>query len=614
LSFFCVNYTIAQYNTEGELKQYYFDKNPDEKFQIDTGLLNFEEYNFEKQELWEYYNLGRIGTAHQSLSFNWNRRKGFKDGNVFFENYMYDISRIKRYKTTKFPYSELSYLMGSAVEQIARIVHAQNIKNRFEFALDVQGVSSNGTYRESNRTRNIALSFYGKYASKNNRYHLGVDFTYSTIKVSENGGILEDVLTDRKESKQFYTSNISNAITEQSTLSFLIHNSYDFGFNKTREIDSLKITKFTPIFRLKHSIGTNITNNSFLGKNANDSLFYGSFLQSIDSTKNTLKYHNIPNRISFEYLGTVKGDSVKYRNISAEIALQHNNIEIWHNLLEHTTNNVMLEANVSSNAFSGSKLFYNVNAHYIFTGFNQGELSAFGKLGYDFNKYGKISASLLAESIKPTWIEKHYNSSSKKWNNNHFIDKHIVATNISYSLAKYKLKFEANLKFLENYIFFDKSATPVQTNAKITYWNFSIKKDTKWKIWHWNNFIGIQSTNHQEILPLPLLFIKTSLFAEFRTFKKNLLLSTGIDLRYNTSFYARAWNPVVSQFHLQEERKMSFTPVIDLFINAQIKTVRIYIKANYINEGLFVANNYKALNYPSNGRTFSFGMSWRFFE
>jgi hypothetical protein len=29
---------------------------------------------------------------------------------------------------------------------------------------------------------------------------------------------------------------------------------------------------------------------------------------------------------------------------------------------------------------------------------------------------------------------------------------------------------------------------------------------------------------------------------------------------------------------------------------------------------LFVQNYYKALSYPSNGRTFSFGASWRFFE
>jgi len=55
--------SFSQYISKGEAKYYYFEDYPNEHFAIDTGLKNFEEYNFEKAEDWEYFNLGIIGSA-----------------------------------------------------------------------------------------------------------------------------------------------------------------------------------------------------------------------------------------------------------------------------------------------------------------------------------------------------------------------------------------------------------------------------------------------------------------------------------------------------------------------------------------------------------------------
>jgi hypothetical protein len=606
---------FSQFNTTGEVKNYSYESEPNKLYSLDSSIINFEEYNFEQQDGWEYFNIGIIGSAEQKLCFVWDKKKGLKDGSIFFNNYKFRKETIKRYNVEKFPYSQLAYSIGSNLEQIVRVTHAQNIKNRFKFALDVFGVSSSGAFDQNQRTRNVALSFYGDYASKNNRYHLGTDLTYSSIKVNETGGVIEDVLTDVRETKLFYTTNLSSAVTKQQTLEFALKNSYGFGFHQMDSItDSTNLRTFYPRFQAKHSIGIETVNNSLLSDGTIDSLFFNDFYQDTDTTFNQLNIRNIPHRIAFEYLGTKNTDSVSYSNIRAEVALQHNNYLIKNNLDQYSTNNLMLEATVESNILSESKLSYGLNTYYIFSGFNQNDFHVKGNIGYDFTKYGEISASILFESVRPSWIETHYNSNSKNWDNTSFINKKIVEGNLSYVLAKHQLKFEANFDLLYDHVYFDSNSTPLQTNAKIAYWNVSVQKNTHWKIWHWNNFIGFQSSNHPEIIPLPKLFLKTSLYAEFRLFKKNLLLAAGFDLRYNTDFKARAWNPLLAQFYVQETQNMSYTPIVDVFLNAKIKTVRVYLKLNYANEGLFVQNYYKALSYPSNGRTFSFGASWRFFE
>lgn len=606
---------FSQYHTEGELKNYSYESEPNKVYSIDTSITNFEEYNFEQQTGWEYFNIGIIGSAEQKLDFYWDKKKGLKTGSIFFNNYKFSIEKIKRYNVQKYPYSELSYTIGSNTEQIIRLKHAQNVKNRFKFAADIYGMTSNGAFDKNQRTRNIALSFYGDFSSKNNRYHIGADVTYSSLKISETGGVIEDVLTDVKETKQFYTTNLTDAATRQQTLEFALKNSYGFGFFQLDSLnDTTKLRTFYPTFKVKHSIGIETVKNDFLSKSENDSIYFNDFFQYSDSTFNQLKIRNIPHKIAFDYLGTKNTDSVTYRNIRAEVALQHNNYQIKNNLDQYSTNNLMLEATVESNRLSGSDLSYGLNTYYIFTGFNKNDFHIKAHGGYNFNKFGKISATLLFETINPSWIETHYNSNSKNWNNSNFINKQILEGNITYELAKHKLTFQANFDLLYNYVYFDKHATPIQTDAKIAYWNISVQKNSHWKIWHWDNFIGFQSSNHTEILPLPQLFLKTSLYARFRMFKKNLLLATGFDLRYNTNFKARAWNPLIAQFYVQETQTMNYTPIVDVFINAKIKTVRIYLKLSYANEDLLVQNYYKAQGYPSNGRSFSFGASWRFFE
>jgi hypothetical protein len=83
---------------------------------------------------------------------------------------------------------------------------------------------------------------------------------------------------------------------------------------------------------------------------------------------------------------------------------------------------------------------------------------------------------------------------------------------------------------------------------------------------------------------------------------------------YTSAYYANAYMPATGQFYIQTEKKYGDYPFIDFFINAQIKTVRIFIKVDHLNSGLM--GNYYMLtpHYPMSDRAFKFGISWRFFD
>jgi hypothetical protein len=141
-----------------------------------------------------------------------------------------------------------------------------------------------------------------------------------------------------------------------------------------------------------------------------------------------------------------------------------------------------------------------------------------------------------------------------------------------------------------------------------------MRKDLNFKILHFDNFLGVQGNNQQQALRLPRVFVKSSLYIEGFIFKGKMLGSFGVDLRYNSRFAINAWNPLIGQYHIQNEQTMKFTPVLDVFLSFKVKTLRFFMKANYVNEGFIAKNYFTALGYPDRGRTLAGGLVWRFLE
>ena len=104
------------------------------------------------------------------------------------------------------------------------------------------------------------------------------------------------------------------------------------------------------------------------------------------------------------------------------------------------------------------------------------------------------------------------------------------------------------------------------------------------------------------------------MYYENRLFKKNLWFAIGCDLRYYTSFFANAYNPLVGQFYLQDNKKMAYAPVWDVFLNVKIRTVRVSLLGSDLTQLIQGRPHYNGYLYPSKDASFRFFVTWRFLE
>jgi outer membrane cobalamin receptor len=73
--------------------------------------------------------------------------------------------------------------------------------------------------------------------------------------------------------------------------------------------------------------------------------------------------------------------------------------------------------------------------------------------------------------------------------------------------------------------------------------------------------------------------------------------------------------PATGQFYLQSSEKTGNYPLLDLFVNFRIKTVRIFVRGENMLDALTPATSYFLVpNYPMPGRTLKFGIIWQFFD
>lgn len=92
-----------------------------------------------------------------------------------------------------------------------------------------------------------------------------------------------------------------------------------------------------------------------------------------------------------------------------------------------------------------------------------------------------------------------------------------------------------------------------------------------------------------------------------------LYLQTGITFRYFSSYYMNAYNPLISEFTLQNEEKYGAFPLLDLFVNLRIQRTRIYFKLENFTSNFTGRDYYSAPTYPYRDMTFRFGVVWNFF-
>lgn len=159
-------------------------------------------------------------------------------------------------------------------------------------------------------------------------------------------------------------------------------------------------------------------------------------------------------------------------------------------------------------------------------------------------------------------------------------------------------------------------AKPLQYDQEISYLKAEVRGEIKHGKFALDNTIMYQALDNNEgVMHLPELVTRNTLYYSDYFFKKALYIQTGITLNYFTEYQADKYNPLLGDFVVQSDVKVGGYPMLDFFVNAKIRTARLYVKYEHFNANLFSDRNYLVTpNQPYRDRIIRFGIIWDFFQ
>jgi hypothetical protein len=150
--------------------------------------------------------------------------------------------------------------------------------------------------------------------------------------------------------------------------------------------------------------------------------------------------------------------------------------------------------------------------------------------------------------------------------------------------------------------------------AAVSITGLYIREDLTFGGLHLNHRLLLQYSSDQNVAPVPTVAANLSYFYQFQPVKDVLTIKAGLDVWYNTPYYAQGYNPATMMFYNQREATVGDYPYANVFLVAKWKTMRIFVQYQHASENLF--ENFKASYslpyYPYNRALLKYGFSWYF--
>ncbi|MDQ2720890.1 MAG: putative porin [Bacteroidota bacterium] len=585
----------------------------------------------------DYVTLGNNGSAAFPVLFTPILKAGWDAGFHAFDLYKYTIENTRFFKTTR-PFTQLSYFLASGKEQVVKVLHTQNIKPNWNAGMEYRLISSPGFFQTQNTNHN-SYRFFSNYQGKRKRYAAYFVLLGNKISSSENGGIVNNSYlqdpnrkirlsipvnlgSDTLQSFSVFSTKLSTGNLYSNFTAFF-RQSYDFGIKDSIIInDSTTDYLFYPKFRFQHTINFSSSSYKFkdtianVGYAKNDSTFFN---QRYDTTLNPA------NGLNFSVQD-------QWKFVSNDFAIRQ--FPETKNPGQFIEAGLRLE-NFSGYFYSGKKNFYNVvlhgeyrnktrnrkwdallNGEFYATGLNAADFNVYATLTRTLNKkLGDVQVSFQNVNRSPSYI---FEGNSSFNFNNHLNPKKENITVLTAMANNRRFNLMARNISITNYTYFKDYVHSAQFNGLVNITQFTASTKNK-IIGHFNlysDFIVQQTTGNNPIR-VPLFYTRQRLAFEGNFFK-NLNLSAGLEVKYNTPYKANNYSPVMGQFFPQDSLTISNLPKVNVFFNFRIKSFIAFITMENLNtvdisHGFgFTNNSFAAPLYPTPGLIIRFGLQWGF--
>lgn len=592
------------------IQDYQYQTQFSEKKVFDTIMT------FDKTYIFSQYNnrdnFGRVQFANIGAGFNPLSYEVNAEGNLSLlpTNKSYGILGVNdiRYYDVKTPTATFIYHTAMRNGAALQSTYTQNIGKRFNFAIEYMGLRSQGFYRNSLAANNNTL-FSGHYTSKSGNYELFTHYLHQNVNNQENGGIADNDLFQSGNSE----SNKENAQVN------LASSSSQFSYRRyylSHQFTPFNSEKFP--FRIRHTL-SNQGNKYYYFQDALENYWYTTASQIVTGfSPSTKKYSN-----NFSNTVSLVLDNEK---IKLDAGVRYQMLKFGLNEIDLPLVDVPAELKENRLGAVGNlqvKLFdkFQLNSFLEFSNGTQfgNYLKTINNIKFEPIKDYFVNAKVNFQSVYPSFNYLANSSAYRRFNYYLQDAKNQAVTEIggSVNLKWFKSELFANYFRIDNYTYFDSSATPRQSDNSLNISQIGGDATLSYGKFHLNTRVQFQSAlTNKELLPMPSFIGRANIFFQSRAFKNAAEIQAGIKVYYFSKFASREYFPILNEYILPSANSFSIggQPIADLYFNMKVKKMFFFIEGQQIGTLISYNKAYAFPSYPVYDFRLNIGIVWYLFN
>ncbi|NRD21601.1 putative porin [Winogradskyella litoriviva] len=586
--------------------------------EIDTTISIKKEYKFNylQKDNFGLMPFANIGQTYNTLSFNSadNAMIPLFGARSRHFNYL-EHDDIKFYEVAT-PWTRLTYKTAFEQGQVLDAFFTINLTKQFNFSIAYKGLRSLGNYQNA-LTSTGNFRFTSNYKTKNKRYNALGYIVMQDLLNQENGGLqtedLEDFTSGNVEfiDRSVFDPNFENAENILKGKRFYFEHSYNL-IKKNDSINNDNLIIFNKVlFEDKYFQYTQTSA-------ASD--FFGDYFSSSINDKVTLEYFNTS--MGLKYSNNLIGQ--------LQLALNYNDINYGYNGI------VLVSGETIPNRLKAN--FFGLDGEYNkkLKGFNisgKGGINLSdtfvgsylnGTVSFKLNEDLTLLGGIYINTRLPNYNYLLYQSDYVKYNwNNVDRFKNVNTQQVRFNLySKSLINASLDISNIDNYTYFNNEGTivdfnnivPKQYTNPLQYFRVKFQKEFKAGKFALDNTLMYQNVvSDEDVLNIPSVITRNTLYYTDELFKKSLKLQTGVTFNYFTKYNMNGYDPLLAEFYTQNETELGGFPRFDFFINAKVRQTRIFFKLEHFNSSMTGYNYFSAPNQPYRDFAIRFGLVWDFF-
>lgn len=564
---------------------------------VDTSMAQTHQYDPLVKNYNLYQDLGIPGQAHQPLNYDYDRSPGFSMITLPYP-LLWKNQRDVKFYNVQTSFTDLSFTYGIATMYDFDATHTQKFKG-LTAAFDMHAYSNTG-YFLNQQVKDININALIHYEEPAGIYGFTVSYLFNRLKAQENGGLRDTSL---------FMRNAADALTGypvKSEHGSSLIRTHDLLFQQNVNIKDKKGRYYGTI---THSFQYKDLKTSYLDYKFDTAFYQKNFYLSTDTTNDTIRCYSILNSIqwsNYKPMDTLPSKKYFFR-VSAGIMHEY----VFAKTPYYKGNTFTLFGRVHARLFGSLDLMGRVA--YSFGGYNHNDMEA--AIGVIWNIQQKwnhrLEGSASFYRYAPDYIYTFYYGNHNVWYNPNWSKQNTLKLNLLWTMMNYKLEF--NYFMLHNMLRLNSDFQPFILEKAANVVQLHILAPIRVKGFGFD-FNAYLQYSWSPAVNVPWFAFKASPYYIFNVLRGKLKIQVGMDLMYNTPYYADGYDPVLHQFYCQQELKVGNYPYWDLNLTLKIKRLAFFFRAGHVLSGVIGQNYFLTPYYPAMGRNFQVGVNWKFYD